>query len=102
MKVLLLEEDLIVKKDIELQLRRSGIEVTSDHVSGGYDRIIIGQLFYLEKLRGSFPAITLHAPPIFFITSIERAALRKFYTYTDPAILLKPAQVELLLSLLQA
>jgi hypothetical protein len=101
MRILLLEKEQIVKKDIELQLLKQGFDVTSDCTQGFFDYIIIGQLFYLDELKQKMTAIPSGTQFIFFITVPGKDAFSSLQAVPEPIVLLKPGHAETLLSYLK-
>ncbi|MCW3102753.1 MAG: hypothetical protein JWO09_1193 [Bacteroidetes bacterium] len=101
MRILLLEKEQIVRKDIELQLLKHGLDVTCDCSQGFFDYIIIGQLFYLDELKKNSSVSHSGTQFIFFITVPEKSAFSSLGAVPEPVVILKPGHTEILLSYLK-
>jgi len=97
MRILLLEKEQIVRKDIELQLLKHGLDVTCDRTKGFFDCIIIGQLSYLDELKNNNSLSHPGTRFIFFITVPEKSAFSSLGAVREPVVILKPGHTEMLL-----
>jgi AmiR/NasT family two-component response regulator len=92
MKVLILENELLVKKDLEMQLRRHGCEVSCDEYSGNFDYVIIGQMSYLKTMRNSLKSMAAKTKLILFTTHSNAEMISASNDFTSTIIISKPLQ----------
>jgi hypothetical protein len=101
MKVLLLEQELIVKKDLEMQLKKMGIQVLNDDAES-CDFVIVGQLSSLQALREKMCGRILRAKIILFTTSSYVELSKESYGFRKAFAFSKPDQAGALLHYLKS
>lgn len=101
MKVLILEKEQIVKKDIDSQLVRNGYKVIGEDAMQEADFIIIGQFFYLEEIKKQSETINSKTKFIFLTTHTEDGHVRDKAILNRSIFISKPVDVETIIRLIR-
>lgn len=101
MKVLVLEKERIVKKDIENQLKKHGLVLT-ELSSTDPDVVIVGQLSFLKELliiKQQFPSSTKY---IFLTNFYQELFAAELLQFTNFSFYQKPIEIEELIKIIKA
>jgi hypothetical protein len=98
MKVLLLEEEPIVRWDIAKQLRQNGCQVSDDFTAERFDCVIVGQVHFLNTVGKKLRGLGKNVRFIFFTTQSEASS---FKAYNNSVVVSKPAHADVLLNYLK-
>jgi DNA-binding NarL/FixJ family response regulator len=100
MKILILEQEQIVKKDIEQQLLKNGFEIVKDCRTEMFDVVIIGQLFYFEEIKRIRKDLAPHVRFFFITTQKEDASINDTSISERSVFISKPVDAETLIGLI--